>query len=91
MLRGCGHYVSWNVNVSVVLCSELSEKQNKTKQHNNTTTKPELMYECANVYVTPLKINKWNKAKMVNLLLTIMLAQSILKRKFLSVDKPLQK
>ena len=48
------------------------------------------MYECSNVYVTPLKINKWNKAKTVNLLLTIMLVQSILKRKFLSVDKPLK-
>ena len=39
-LRGCRRYVSWNVNLSVLLCRELSEikktkqnkKQNQTKQ-----------------------------------------------------------
>ena len=32
-LRGCRRCVSWNVNLSVILCRELSEikKQNKTK------------------------------------------------------------
>ena len=34
---------------------------------------------------------KYNKAKKVNLLPTIRLAQSILKHKFPSVDKPLKK
>ena len=34
---------------------------------------------------------KYNKAKTVDFLSTINLAQSILKRKFPSVDKPLQK
>ena len=40
--------------------------------------------------ISPSKY-KSNKAKTVNLPSTIRLAQSILKRKFLSVDKPLRK
>ena len=38
-LRGCRRYVSWNVNLSVILCRELSEikKTNKQNQKQNQT------------------------------------------------------
>ena len=56
-LRGCRRYVSWSVNLSGILCREFfwNKKQNKTKQKqgtksNKTTTKPELLYDCSNVW-----------------------------------------
>ena len=49
-LRGCRRYVSWNVNLSVILCRDKTEikkeiitkTKNRIKQNNNHTI-PELL------------------------------------------------
>ena len=74
-LRGCRHYVSWNVSLSVVLCRELSEitKENKTK----TPLKDEGSAAYYMPYLrkkTPKIMNKseenaWRERRMTNIVL----------------------
>ena len=81
-LRGCRHYVSWNVSLSVVLCRELSEitKENKTKTKSNKTITPLKGEGSAAYYMpylrkkTPKIMNKseenaWRERRMTNIVL----------------------